>query len=140
MTKMAVVTQSNVRYSSIVHNVSRNINREQELNQIIQHVIKSDNDSTVLPYQNVTASRGDVVTAGFSTFASIHSYSIHSLVCNLLSWWLARLVGGHSSQLACSAVGGSVALGHADFFGTAGQFSIGANSHLLLPESVFEFR
>jgi hypothetical protein len=100
---MAVVTQSNVRYSSIVHNVSRNINREQELNQIIQHVIKSDNDSTVLPYQNVTASRGDVVTAGFSTFASIHSYSIHSLVCNLLSWWLARLVGGHSSQLACSA-------------------------------------
>jgi hypothetical protein len=50
---------------------------------------------------------------------------------------LLGLLGATAVSWPVVLVGGSVALGHADFFGTAGQFSIGANSHLLLHNNDF---
>jgi hypothetical protein len=85
---------------------------EQELNQIIQHVIERDNDPTILQYQNDTATEGDAVTAGLSTVAGLIATAFTASSATVSAGGLAGFIMGATViSWPVVLVGGSVALG-----------------------------
>ena len=83
---------------------------EQELNQIIQHVIERDNDPTILQYQNDTATEGDAVTAGLSTVAGLIATVFTASSATVSAGGLAGLLGATVISWPVVLVGGSVAV------------------------------
>lgn len=84
---------------------------EQELNQIIQHVIERDNDPTVLHYQNNTATTGDALSAGLKTVAGLIATAFTASSATVSVGGVAGLLGATVISWPVVLVGGSVALG-----------------------------
>jgi hypothetical protein len=84
---------------------------EQELNQIIQHVIERDNDPTVLQYQNNTATLGDALSAGLKTVAGLIATAFTATSATVSAGGVAGLLGATVISWPVVLVGGSLAFG-----------------------------
>jgi hypothetical protein len=84
---------------------------EQELNQIIQHVIERDNDPRILQYQNDTATAGGALTAGLSTFAGLIATAFTASSATVSAGGLLGLLGATAISWPVVLAGGTAALG-----------------------------
>lgn len=96
---------------------------EQELNQIIQHVIERDNDPTVLQYQNNTATPGDALSAGLKTVAGLIATAFTATSATVSAGGVAGLLGATVISWPVVLVGGSLALG-LSYFGIGKSMNI----------------
>jgi hypothetical protein len=83
---------------------------EQELNQIIQHVIERDYDPSAIQYRNDPATSGDPVKASLSTVAGLIATVFTASSATVSAGGLAGLLGATVISWPVVLVGGSVAV------------------------------